>query len=89
MITLLKVILPSLQHTCQGLDVDIISLDVSDKMAVRWSRKLYNMALDKGIWFELPYASAVLDSSARRNLIDAGHQYHAFGKSKARQKIIS
>ena len=72
----------ALQHTCQGLDVDIISLDVSDKMAVRWSRKLYNMALDKGIWFELPYASAVLDSSARRNLIDAGHQYHAFGKSK-------
>lgn len=57
-------------------------------MAVRWNRKLYNVAVEKGVWFELPYASAVLDSSARRNLIEAGHQYHAFGKSKASQYIF-
>ncbi|KAK3908992.1 Ribonuclease P protein subunit p30 [Frankliniella fusca] len=72
----------ALQHTCNALDVDIISVDISNKMSVRWNRKLYNMAVDKGMWFELPYALAVLDSSARRNLIEAGHLYHAFGKSK-------
>lgn len=72
----------ALQHLCSSLDVDIISLDPSVKMPVRWTRKLYYVAIEKGMWFELPYASAVLDSTARRNLIEAGHLYHAFGKSK-------
>lgn len=72
----------ALQHTCNALDVDIITIDISSKMPIRWNRKLYNMAAEKGMWFELPYALAVLDSNARRNLIEAGHLYHAFGKSK-------
>lgn len=51
-------------------------------MPVQWNRKLYNLAAERGMWFELPYGLGVLDSNARRNLIQAGHLYHAIGKSK-------
>lgn len=73
---------PAFMHTCTTLDVDIISIDISNKMHQFMNRKLYNLAAERGMWFELPYGLGVLDSTARRNLIFAGHQYHAYGKSK-------
>ena len=49
---------------------------------VRWTRKLYNECIDKHMYFELPYAPAIRDSTARRRIIRQSHIYHAVGKSK-------
>ena len=49
---------------------------------VRWNRKLYNECADKNMYFEIPYAPAIRDSTVRRRIIRQSHIYHAVGKSK-------
>ena len=49
---------------------------------VRWTRKLYNECVDKHMYFEIPYAPAIRDSTVRRRVIRQSHIYHATGKSK-------
>ena len=49
---------------------------------VRWNRKLYNECADKNMYFEIPYAPAIRDSTVRRRVIRQSHIYHAVGKSK-------
>ena len=49
---------------------------------VRWNRKLYNECVEKNMYFELPYAPAIRDSTIRRRIIRQSHIYHAVGKSK-------
>jgi len=49
---------------------------------VRWTRKLYNECVEKNMYFELPYAPAIRDSTVRRRIIRQSHIYHAVGKSK-------
>ena len=49
---------------------------------VKWTRKLYNECVEKHMYFELPYAPAIRDSTVRRRIIRQSHIYHAVGKSK-------
>nr|CAD7575892.1 unnamed protein product [Timema californicum] len=48
---------------------------------------MYNMAADRGIYFELMYAPSIRDATARKNTISMAHMYHAYGKSKIRTSI--
>ncbi|XP_046991344.1 ribonuclease P protein subunit p30 isoform X1 [Schistocerca americana] len=70
------------QSACSNLDIDIISLDCESRTSIRINRKMYNLAVERGTFFEIMYAPAILDSTARRNTIYVAHMYHTFGKSK-------
>lgn len=64
------------------MDVDLITFDPDDIGLVKCSRKMYNLAVDRGLSFEIMYMPAIRDSTARKNIIQLAHFYHAFGKSK-------
>lgn len=66
------------------MDVDLISFDPDDIGLVRCNRKMYNLAVERGLSFEIMYTPAIRDSTARKNIIQLAHFYHAFGKSKVR-----
>ena len=58
------------------------SVSSGSESMVRWNRKLYNECVEKHMYFELPYAPAIRDSTVRRRIIRQSHIYHAVGKSK-------
>merc|ERR550539_1039972 len=58
------------------------SVSSGSENIVRWNRKLYNECVEKHMYFELPYAPAIRDSTVRRRIIRQSHIYHAVGKSK-------
>lgn len=66
------------------MDVDLISFDPDDIGLVKCNRKMYNLAVERGLSFEIMYTPAIRDSTARKNIIQLAHFYHAFGKSKVR-----
>jgi RNase P/RNase MRP subunit p30 len=66
------------------MDVDLISFDPDDIGLVKCNRKMYNLAAERGLSFEIMYTPAIRDSTARKNIIQLAHFYHAFGKSKVR-----
>lgn len=70
------------------MDVDLITFDPDDTGLVKCNRKMYNLAVDRGLSFEIMYTPAVRDSSARKNIIQLAHLYHAFGKSKVRLPLF-
>ncbi|KAJ4431426.1 hypothetical protein ANN_20023 [Periplaneta americana] len=70
------------QHACSTMEVDLITFDPNNIGVVKYNRKMYNMAVGRGISFELMYAPAIRDSTARKNIIQLAHSYHAYGKSK-------
>lgn len=70
------------QHACSTMDIDLISFDPDNIGVVRCNRKMHNLAVSRGISFEIMYTPAVRDSTARKNIIQLSHNYHAFGKSK-------
>ncbi|XP_047525736.1 ribonuclease P protein subunit p30 [Pieris napi] len=74
--------LQAFQYACGTLDVDIITFEPESRIPYKISRKLYRQAVERGIFFELMYAPAIKDSSARKNIISAAHNYHAVGKSR-------
>lgn len=43
---------------------------------------MYNLAIDRGMFFEIMYAPAIHDSTLRKNIINMSHLYHTYGKSK-------
>lgn len=66
------------------MDVDLISFEPDDIGLVKCNRKMYNLAVERGLSFEIMYTPAIRDSTARKNIIQLAHFYHAFGKSKVR-----
>ncbi|BET02910.1 ribonuclease P [Nesidiocoris tenuis] len=71
----------ALQHVCSSNEVDLITFEPENKLPWRMSRKLYKMAEERMIFFELPYAPAILDSTCRKNTIQISHTYFTTGKS--------
>lgn len=70
------------QYACGTMDIDLISFDPESRIPFKINRKLYRQAVDRGVFFELMYAPAIKDSTARKNIISNAHIYHAIGKSK-------
>ncbi|KAI9342240.1 RNase P subunit p30-domain-containing protein [Obelidium mucronatum] len=50
-------------------DVDLISLDLGSKLPFYIKKTTVNMAVQKGIYFEIAYAPCIRDSNARKNII--------------------
>lgn len=59
------------QLACSTLDIDIISLKMTEKLPFYLRKPLVNLAIKRGIYFELLYGDLVLakDSSTRRDLL--------------------
>eukprot|EP00850_Spirogloea_muscicola_P003140 SM000012S25402 [mRNA] locus=s12:922924:925913:+ [translate_table: standard] len=55
-------------QACSSLDVDLISLDLSQRLPFRWRPPMIQAALKRGIHFEISYAAALRDLQARRQL---------------------
>ncbi|KAF9736374.1 hypothetical protein PMIN06_009273 [Paraphaeosphaeria minitans] len=66
----------TLQQACQSLDVDIISLDLSQKFEKHFKFPMLGTAISRGIKIELCYGQAILstDSNAKRNVISNATQ---------------
>lgn len=71
----------SLQHCCQTFNGDLVCFSL-DKAHISFSRKYYNLAVDRKMFFEICYAPAITDSNYRRHIIRRSHAYHSYGKSQ-------
>jgi ribonuclease P/MRP protein subunit RPP1 len=55
-----------LLQACSSLDVDIISLDLSQRLPFRLRPGMLKTALSRGLVFEVCYSGAVVDEDARK-----------------------
>jgi len=79
----------TLQQACSNLDVDIISLDLTQKFETHFKYPTLGMAIARGIKIELCYSQAILstDANAKRNLI--GNATQLIRVSRGRGLIFS
>ncbi|XP_010753024.1 ribonuclease P protein subunit p30 isoform X1 [Larimichthys crocea] len=54
---------------CMMFDVDIISISVTEKLPFFFKRAPVNVAVDRGVVFEVSYSAAIRDSTMRRYTI--------------------
>ena len=66
------------------MDVDIITYHPTETKEVRFNRKHYRQATDRGIFFEIPYSFMLRDSTMRKKIIQMAHMFHSVGKSRVR-----
>lgn len=71
----------ALQHCCQTFNGDMVCFSL-DRAHISFSRKYYNLAVERKMFFEIRYAPAIIDSNHRRNIIRRSHAYHSYGKSQ-------
>ncbi|KAG5518930.1 hypothetical protein PMAC_002461 [Pneumocystis sp. 'macacae'] len=57
------------QHVCTSMDVDIISLDMSQRLPFYIKHSTVGVAITRGIRLEICYASGISDINCRRHLI--------------------
>ncbi|XP_046963112.1 ribonuclease P protein subunit p30 [Vanessa cardui] len=81
-IAVLPKTLQAFQYACGTLDADLITFEPQTRLPFKVSRKLYRLAVERGVFFELTYSPAIRDSTSRKNIIATAHNYHAIGKSK-------
>ncbi|KAJ0178952.1 hypothetical protein K1T71_005727 [Dendrolimus kikuchii] len=74
--------LQAFQYACGTMDIDMISFETEGRVPFKINRKLYRQAVERGLFFEIIYSPAIRGSTARKNIINISHTYHAVGKSK-------
>jgi len=57
------------QLACSVLDIDIISLDFSSRLPFYLKLPMVNLAIERGIHFEITYGASIRDTTARKHLI--------------------
>lgn len=71
-----------LQHACSTLNVDIISLDLSENLGFSLKRTTIRQAIKRGICFEILYAPCIRDQTSKRNIISNGQLLVEVSKEK-------
>ncbi|KAH1066828.1 hypothetical protein J1N35_031815 [Gossypium stocksii] len=56
-------------HACEKAEVDIISIDFSDKLPFRLKLPMVKAAIKRGIYFEITYSDLIVDVHQRRQII--------------------
>ncbi|KAG4306497.1 hypothetical protein PORY_000485 [Pneumocystis oryctolagi] len=56
-------------HACTSMDVDIISLDMSQRLPFYIKHSIVGVAITRGIRLEICYASGISDANCRKHLI--------------------
>ncbi|EEB09694.1 RNase P and RNase MRP subunit p30 [Schizosaccharomyces japonicus yFS275] len=59
-----------LQHACTDLEVDIISLDMTQRLPFYLKHTMLGVAVTRNVALEVSYAAGLRDSSARRYVIN-------------------
>ncbi len=54
---------------CERLEVDIIALDLAQRLPFHIRTPQVGQALERGLVFEVSYSAAIADATARRNLL--------------------
>ncbi|KAL8621275.1 hypothetical protein ACOMHN_008100 [Nucella lapillus] len=67
---------------CNTLEVDIIVLDLTEKLPFHIRRPLVHLAMERGIHFEILYSPAIRDSTYRQNTISAALKLCSICKGK-------
>ncbi|KAH8378285.1 hypothetical protein KR093_010524, partial [Drosophila rubida] len=71
-----------LQHCCTSFNGDIITFDSLGGCRLLVNRKAYQIAIRRGIYFELKYSPAIADSNYRKDMIKVAQNYCTKGKSR-------
>lgn len=72
----------ALTHCCTTFNGDIVTFDPEgSKLLV--NRKNYQVAVKRGVFFEIKYSPVITNSNCRKDTIKLTHNYHAKGKSKS------
>ncbi|OCK77522.1 PHP domain-like protein [Lepidopterella palustris CBS 459.81] len=79
----------TLKQACETLDCEIISIDLTQRLAAHFKFKMLSQAIARGVRFEICYSPGILavDSSARRNLI--GNVTQLIRATRGRGLVIS
>ncbi|KAG7534889.1 RNase P subunit p30 [Arabidopsis thaliana x Arabidopsis arenosa] len=56
-------------YSCEKAEVDLISIDFSDKMLFRLKHPMVKAAIQRGIYFEIKYSDLLMDAQTRRQVI--------------------
>ncbi|PHT45192.1 hypothetical protein CQW23_14350 [Capsicum baccatum] len=57
------------EQACQVSEVDIITIDLSEKLPFRLKQSMVKAAIQRGVYFEITYSSLILDAQMRRETI--------------------
>ncbi|XP_017154955.1 ribonuclease P protein subunit p30 [Drosophila miranda] len=72
----------ALTHCCTTFTGDIITFDPVAGSRLSVNRKAYQVAVRRGMFFEIKYAPAIADSNNRKDMIKMAQNYSIKGKSK-------
>ncbi|SPP81976.1 ribonuclease P protein subunit p30 [Drosophila guanche] len=72
----------ALTHCCTTFAGDIITFDPVAGSRLLVNRKAYQVAVRRGMFFEIKYAPAIADSNNRKDMIKLAQNYSIKGKSK-------
>lgn len=73
----------AMQHCCSTFIGDIIGMNtLDDSKSIIINHKCYQLAIRRGLCFEIKYSPAIIDSSRRREIITTAHGYASQRKSK-------
>ncbi|XP_010443786.1 PREDICTED: uncharacterized protein LOC104726596 isoform X1 [Camelina sativa] len=56
-------------YACEKAEVDMISIDFTDKMLFRLKHPMVKAAIQRGIYFEIKYSDFLMDAQTRRQVI--------------------
>ncbi|KAG7613622.1 RNase P subunit p30 [Arabidopsis suecica] len=56
-------------YACEKAEVDLISIDFTDKMLFRLKHPMVKAAIQRGIYFEIKYSDILMDAQTRRQVI--------------------
>ncbi|KAM7352570.1 ribonuclease P protein subunit Rpp30 [Cochliomyia hominivorax] len=73
----------ALTHCCTTFNGDIVTFDANAGSRLNVNRKAYQVAVKRGIFFEIKYSPLIADSSCRKDMIKVAHNYFVKGKSKS------
>ncbi|XP_059660673.1 protein GAMETOPHYTE DEFECTIVE 1 [Cornus florida] len=57
------------EQACQASEVDLISIDFSEKLPFRLKQPMVKAAIGRGVYFEIMYSSLMMDAQVRRQMI--------------------
>nr|XP_016938996.1 ribonuclease P protein subunit p30 isoform X1 [Drosophila suzukii] len=72
----------ALTHCCTAFNGDLITFDPVAGSRLLVNRKAYQVAVRRGMFFEIKYAPAIVDSNNRKDMIKVAQNYCTKGKSK-------
>lgn len=73
----------AMQHCCSTFNGDIISMNLDDSMRpVIVNHKYYQLAVRRGMCFEIRYSPMIIDSNQRREILTISHTYASQRRAK-------